>query len=125
MPQVMQILLCSRQLSLLCTNNTVLVGDDTDLIVLLCYHASLKSCDLYFCPEPKKNTKKPRIWNIIATKQILGEDICNHILFIHALLGCDTTSLERELLFKNSKQVAHSVSRLWYLTNVLLLNMML
>ncbi len=23
---------------------------------------------------------------------MLGPDICNHILFIHALLGCDTTS---------------------------------
>ena len=27
-----------------------------------------------------------------ATKQMLGPDICNHIFFIHALLGCDTTS---------------------------------
>ena len=34
----------------------------------------------------------PRIWNIKATKQILGPDLCNHILFIHALLGCDITS---------------------------------
>ncbi len=42
---------------------TVLVGDDTDLIVLFCYHASLQSHDL-FCPEPKKNIK--------ATKQLLG-----------------------------------------------------
>ncbi len=23
---------------------------------------------------------------------MIGPDICNHILFIHALLGCDTTS---------------------------------
>lgn len=74
------------------TTNTVLVGDDTDLIVLLCYHASMESHDLFFRPEPKRNTKNPRIWNIKATKQMLGPDICNHILFIHALLGCDTTS---------------------------------
>ena len=74
------------------TTNTVLVGDDTDLIVLLCYHTSLESHDLFFRPEPKKDTKKPRIWNIKATKQILGPVLCNHILFIHALLGCDTTS---------------------------------
>ena len=74
------------------TNNTVLVGDDTDLIVLLCYHANLESHDLFFCPEPKKNTKKLRIWNIKATKEKLGPDICNNILFIHAFLGCDTTS---------------------------------
>jgi len=49
------------------TTNTVLVGDDTDLIVLLCYHASMESHDLFFCPEPKRNAKKPRIWNIKAT----------------------------------------------------------
>ena len=35
---------------------TVLVGDDTDLLVLLCYHESLESHDLLFCPEPRKNT---------------------------------------------------------------------
>ena len=74
------------------TSNTVLVGDDTDLIVLLCYHAKLESHDLFFCPEPKKNTKKLRIWNIKATKEKLSQDICSNILFIHAFLGCDTTS---------------------------------
>ncbi|KAK3882376.1 hypothetical protein Pcinc_013242 [Petrolisthes cinctipes] len=53
--------------------NTVLVGDDTDLLVLLCYHASLEAHDLFFCHEPKKkNMKKPRIWNIKAKKKMLG-----------------------------------------------------
>lgn len=74
------------------TNNTVLIGDDTDLLVLLCYHASLDSHDLFFCSESRKNTKKPCTWNIKATKQLLGPDICKHILFLHAVLGCDTTS---------------------------------
>ena len=74
------------------TTSTVLVGDDTDLIVLLCYHANMEAHDLFFHPESKSNTKKNRIWNIKAIKQMLGPDICNHILFIHALLGCDTTS---------------------------------
>ena len=35
------------------TSKTVLVGEDTDLIVLLCYHSSLDSHDLFFHPEPK------------------------------------------------------------------------
>ena len=34
------------------TKTTVLAGDDTDLLVLLCYHASKEGCDLYFRPEP-------------------------------------------------------------------------
>ena len=73
--------------------NTVLVGDDTDLIVLLCYHASLEYHDIFFCPEPKKNTKKPRIWNIKATKQMLGPDMykisssCMHFLGVTQHLG--------------------------------------
>ena len=75
------------------TTNTVLVDDDTDLTILICYHASLKSHDLFFCPEPKKSMKKPCILNIKAIKQMLGPAyICNRILFIHALLGSDATS---------------------------------
>ena len=69
--------------------NTVLVGDDTDPLILLCYHASLESHDLFFCPEPKKNTKEPHIWNIKPTKKMLGTDICKHILFLHAVLGIE------------------------------------
>ena len=37
------------------TNNTVLVSDDTDLIVLLCYHASLESHDLFFRPAKEEH----------------------------------------------------------------------
>ena len=82
----------SGDANLLIVQKAVLVGDDTDLLVLLCYHASLESHDLFFCPEPKKNTKQPCTWNIKAVKQRLGPDMCQHILFLHAFLGCDTTS---------------------------------
>ena len=40
---------------------TVLVGDDTDLLVLLCYHASLDICNLLLKPEQKKNAKDIRV----------------------------------------------------------------
>ena len=73
------------------TMKTVLVGDDTDLLVLLLYHAELQSFDLYFAPEPKKNSKC-RTWDIKKVKAKLGSLICSHILFLHAMLGCDTTS---------------------------------
>ena len=36
---------------------TMLVGEDIDLIVLLCYHASLDSHDLFFCPKSKEKRK--------------------------------------------------------------------
>ena len=71
---------------------TVLVSDDTDLLVLLCYHASLDTCNLLFKPEPKKKAKNIRVWDIQAVKRQLGGEVCNHILFLHSILGCDTTS---------------------------------
>lgn len=48
---------------------TVLIGDDTDLLVLLCYHASMDSHDLFLCSESRNNTKKPHMWNIKAKKR--------------------------------------------------------
>ena len=69
--------------------NTVLVCDDIYILVLVCYHARLESHDHLFCPEPKKNTKLPRIWNIKAVKQRLGPDIYANT---SSFIGCDTTS---------------------------------
>ena len=54
--------------------STVLVVDDTDLFVLLCYQLN------------PKNTKNPKVWNIKAMQQQLGHDICTNILFLHAVL---------------------------------------
>ena len=69
-----------------------MVGDDTDLLVLLCYHASLDSHSLYFRPEARRNSKCRRIWHIQSVKKQLGPQVCDHILFLHAILGYDTTS---------------------------------
>ncbi len=84
-------LLCRKQWSA-ATTNTVLVGDDTDLLILLCYHANLISHDLFFCPEPKKNAKNIRVWNIKSVKEQLRSELCESILFMHGILSCDTTS---------------------------------
>jgi hypothetical protein len=44
---------------------TTLVGDDTDLLVLLCYHAKNTQFDIFFRPEPRHGTKRsPRCWSI-------------------------------------------------------------
>ncbi|KAK3743952.1 hypothetical protein QZH41_002713 [Actinostola sp. cb2023] len=73
-------------------NETVLVGDDTDLLVLLCYHVEVDSHDLFFKPEPKPRSQIRRVWNLKRTKSALGASVCKNILFLHAILGCDTTS---------------------------------
>lgn len=40
---------------------TVLVGEDTDLLVLLCYHVDLHGKDILFKSETKSITKKKNI----------------------------------------------------------------
>ena len=39
------------------TKPTVLIGDDTDLLVLLLAHADLSHEPVFFAPEPKKRQK--------------------------------------------------------------------
>ena len=73
------------------TMSTILIGDDTDLLILLNYHTSLESCNLFFKPEPKKINKNAHTWNVQAVIEQLGPEICTHILFL-AIFGYDTTS---------------------------------
>ena len=69
---------------------TVLIGEDTDLLVLALHHFTNEKA-LYFTYEPKQNQQSAEVWNIGHAKQILGK-ICHGILVIHAFSGCDTTS---------------------------------
>ncbi|MEW8547735.1 MAG: hypothetical protein AB2693_29860 [Candidatus Thiodiazotropha sp.] len=72
---------------------TILIGEDTDLLILLCHYASLDANDIFFKPEQRRNMKTAaRVWNIRETKLKLGSDLCKDLLFVHAILGCDTTS---------------------------------
>ena len=72
---------------------TTLVGDDTDLLVLLCFHVVEDSCEVFFKPEIRSGTKKsPRCWNIKYLQRVLRRAVCNNLLFAHAIPGCDTTS---------------------------------
>ena len=75
------------------SNDTVLVGDDRDLLILLCCNSKTTNCELYFRPEPKSNSQRAaRCWNIEQMQRVLGDQICDNLLFTHVLLGCDTTS---------------------------------
>lgn len=74
------------------SKDTVLIGDDTDLLVLLIHYADMDAHKVIFAPEPKANSKKNKIWDIQKTKLALGVYVCSCILFVHAVLGCDTAS---------------------------------
>ncbi|GFR65217.1 hypothetical protein ElyMa_005525100 [Elysia marginata] len=69
---------------------TVVIGEDTDLLVLLLYHADLRSRPLFLKSELK--TKKHKVIDILLMKPRLGPEICNFLPFLHAINGCDTTS---------------------------------
>lgn len=72
---------------------TILIGEDTDLIVLLCFHVTNSCYDIFFQSEKRRGTKRnPRCWNIKYVQTILGRNACTNLLFAHAILGCDTTS---------------------------------
>ena len=73
--------------------DTILIGEDTDLLVLLCYHFRQEPFGVFLMSEPKQSTTHQiKIWNIRALTETLGPAVCSHMLFLHALLGCDTTS---------------------------------
>lgn len=73
------------------SKKVTVIGEDSDLLVLLCFHVDLKLYTIYFPTEPKQTTKRMRIWNIQKTKQDMGKQMCSLLPFIHAISGCDAT----------------------------------
>ena len=70
-------------------SSTTLIGEDTDLLVLLLYHTHVSDVkDLYF----RSDRGKGPAFDIKAMKEILKMEICDRLLFVHAITGCDTTS---------------------------------
>ena len=74
------------------SKNTAVIADDTDLVIILCYYAESVGFDLFMQCSAKSSTKKDHIWNIKTTRNELGANIYDSIPFVHAILGCDTTS---------------------------------
>ncbi|CAH3149612.1 unnamed protein product, partial [Porites lobata] len=72
---------------------TTVVGEDTDLLVLLCPHADVKSQPLFFKSEKKQTAKKNhKVWHINRLKSVMGPELCLLLPFVHAVSGSDTTS---------------------------------
>ena len=75
------------------SKRTVLVGEDTDLLVLHCFNTKITSRHIYFRPEPKHGAKHPpKCWSIALLKTTIRPEVCNSVLFMYAILGCDTMS---------------------------------
>jgi len=66
------------------------IGEDTDLLVLLLYYAQADIKDLYFRSD--KPTAASSAYHINSLQSHLGYSICSYLLFVHAFSGCDSTS---------------------------------
>ncbi|CAH3133198.1 unnamed protein product [Porites lobata] len=72
---------------------TTVVGEDTDLLVLLCLHADVKSQPLFLKSEKKQTAKKNhKVWHINRLKSVMGPELCLLLPFVYAVSGSDTTS---------------------------------
>ena len=72
-------------------SSTTLIGEDTDLLVLLLHHVQPSGGhQLYFRSD--KLAKTVKVHDIRSIREIMGTDNCKFLLFLHALTGCDTTS---------------------------------
>lgn len=76
-------------------NSVTLVGEDTDLMVLLIF--KVKKEKIYML-RPGSSAKPDKLTEIVKLQEKLGS-MTKHILFSHAISGCDTTSA----LFKKGK----------------------
>ncbi|CAG2245843.1 unnamed protein product [Mytilus edulis] len=70
----------------------VIYGEDTDLLILLCHLAEKNAHCIFFTTDKQSAMKNSKVWNIQKTQQVLGEDVCHQLPFVHAITGCDTTS---------------------------------
>ena len=70
--------------------STALIGEDTDLLILLLYHTTKQCKDLYFYSDSQ--SKDVKVYHINIIKSVLGEELSAQLLFAHAFTGCDTTS---------------------------------
>ncbi|KAJ8889646.1 hypothetical protein PR048_009146 [Dryococelus australis] len=66
---------------------SILVGEDTDLLVLLVAHSEVNMHMLI----PNKGKRARKMFNITQLQEVLGS-MKEYVLFIHAFTGCDTTS---------------------------------
>lgn len=73
------------------TEPIMVIGDDLEVIILLCNRAQPECCDIVFKSE--EGPKKPSIfYSIEKIREQYEQDVIKNIYFIHAIGGCKTTS---------------------------------
>lgn len=73
-------------------HSTTVVGEDTDILVLLLCHPLPSAAKEVYFRSDKKEHSKHQVFHIRRLKQKLGETVCGLLPIIHAFTGCDSTS---------------------------------
>jgi hypothetical protein len=71
---------------------TIIIGEDTDVLVLLLFHSSTNTTLHYKSDQSNRRANTLKVWDISKTKKLLGDQLCHVLPVIHAITGCDTTS---------------------------------
>ena len=88
------VLIVNKAIEVSQTANTAVIGDDTDLLVPLLYHArNIKSFHIFFHPEPKQFARKSP--SLSASIQLPGNLLwnCVNIFFLYTYCWDATQSL--------------------------------
>ena len=71
---------------------TIIIGEDTDVLVLLLFHSSTNTTLHYKSDQSNRRANTLKVWDISKTKKLSGDQLCHVLPVIHAITGCDTTS---------------------------------
>lgn len=85
------VMLAKTAVELSRTYNTVVVGKQADLIMVLCFLALPESFSLVYLYE-ETSKKAIQMFLISEMKETLGEEQSKYLLFVNAMGGCKTTS---------------------------------
>ena len=74
--------------------SVVIVAEDTDIFMMLIHHWKVNMADIFLLKEKKSRSHKKgaEVYSIREACQVIDPVVRQHILFIHAWSGCDTTS---------------------------------
>ena len=73
-------------------HTTTLIGEDTDILVVLLYYAQGDVMNLYFRSDKPEADGTIEVYHINRIQEVLGHEICSQLMSIHAMTGSETTS---------------------------------
>ena len=88
------------------SNRCIVVGTDTDLLVLLSHKCKVNHEVYYYMPGTQ--TIPDATYNIQNVQQSMSPHLKKYILFLHVVTGCDTTSA---LFFQGKKKVMSIINK--------------